>query len=210
MKTTMLRSAMGAALVLAGLVHTASAQSSQGPDPTMIPVLKAEFDRAATRNVPAAPLIATARHGMIMGQPTSRIRDAVRGKADRYVEAREALSPVQSQSEIEAGADALQQKVEKRVLQGLRKSFPSRSLTMSLGVLQELVSKGVDPKQALATIERLLKSGESDTRIASLGTDMQGMLAQGLAPSRAFEAISKGVLSLPQSASGAALSGQRR
>jgi hypothetical protein len=148
---------------------------------------------------------------MIHGQPVNKIRDAVRGQADRYVTAREVLSPVQGEGEIEAGASALQQNIEKDMLRKLRNNYPSRSLTMSIGVLQELVNKGIAPKDAYATVDRLLKRKESDTRIASLGTEMQGLLATGLAPSDAFEAISRSVLSLPQSpASAASISTQRK
>lgn len=211
MKTTLLRSALGAALVLTGSVHAAGAQGSASPDPTTVPVLKAEFDRAAKQNVPAAPLVATARHGMTLGQPTNKIRDAVRLKAERYVTAREALSPLQGEGEVEAGADALQQKIPKSLLSKLRKDYPTRSLTMSIGVLQVLVTKGIDPNNALKTVGELLKRKESDSRIASLGTEFQSSLASGLAPSDAFDALSRGVLSLPQSAaSGAAINAQRK
>lgn len=209
MKKTLMRAACGVALALAGMMQVAAAQTSPGPDPTAIPALQAEFDRAAKQSVPAAPLVATARHGLMIGAPLNKIRDAVRGQADRYVTAREVLSPVQGAGELEAGADALQQKIPKSVLADLRKAHPSRSLTMSIGVLQELVSRGVEVKKAVATIDMMLSRKESDTRIASLGTDIQGYLETGLAPSAAFEAISRGVLSLPQSAAGASLSAQK-
>jgi hypothetical protein len=211
MKTMLMRCATGVALALTGFVHAAGAQGSSVPDPTAVPQLKAEFDRASKQNVPVALLIAKARHGMMLDVPVGKIRDAVRAQAERYVTAREVLSPLQSETELAAGADALQQDIPKSVLRNLRTSHPSRSLTMSIGVLQELVARGVPVKQAVATVDRMLHNKESDVRIASLSTDIQGLLATGLAPSAAFDALSRGVLSLPQSAaSGSALTPQRR
>jgi hypothetical protein len=138
------------------------------------------------------------------------IRDASRGTADRYVIARVALNPVQGEAELAAGEGALQVEIPRSVLRKMRTDYPSRSLAVPLGALQILVTKGVSPKQAVSTVEQMLKRQDSDTRIASLGTDIQGMLEQGLAPSRAFEAISRSVLSLPQSPAQGALSTQRR
>lgn len=209
MKTMLMRTLV-VALAFAGMTGRAVAQGEM-VDPSQVPQLKAEFDRAAKQNVPTAPLMATARHGMLIGVPTNKIRDAVRGYTDRYVTAREALSPSQGEAEIQAGADALQQNISKTVLKTMRTTFPQRSLTVPIGTLQILVSKGVDIKQAQKTVNAMLTRKDSDTRIASLSTEMQGLLTQGLAPSMAFDALSRGVLSLPQApASGATLSPQRR
>jgi hypothetical protein len=211
MKTMLMRSALGAALVLSGFVQAARAQAGASPDPTTVPQLKAEFDRGAKLGVPMAPLLATARLGMMHSAPTNKIRDAVHGTADRYVTAREALNPVQTPAELDAGAVALQVNISKTILSKMRKDYPTRALTVPLGALQILVTKGVPAKQAVATVDKMLRQNESDTRIASLGTDIQGLLATGLAPSAAFDALSRSVLSLPQSpASGAALSPQRK
>jgi hypothetical protein len=209
MKTTLMRIALGAALVLAGSVQSANAQASV--DPSAVPQYKAEFDRATKLGVPLAPLVGTARRGMNEGVPMNKIRDAIRGTAERYVTAREALDPVQGNAELDAGADALQVKISKTVLSDMRKKHPSRSLAVPLGALQILVAKGVPESKAVETVNKMLARRDSDTRIASLGSEMQGLLATGLAPRDAFDALSRGVLSLPQApGAGTALSAQRR
>jgi len=211
MKTTWMRVALSAALALTGSAQSVRAQAGASVDPSTVPQFKAEFDRAAELGVPVAPLIGRARHGMTNGIPTNKIRDAIRGTADRYVKAREALNPVQGDAELDAGEGALQVKISSTVLRDMRKAYPSRSLAVPLGALQMLVTRGVPAKKAVETVEKMLGRKESDTRIASLGTDMQGLLATGLAPSDAFDALSRSVLSLPQAPAGAAvLSPQKR
>lgn len=211
MKPTLMRVALGAALVLAGFVRSAQAQGSTAVDPMTVPLYKAEFDRGVKAGAPIAPLVATARLGMINVQPANKIRDAIRGTADRYVVAREALNPVQSAAELDAGEGALQANISKTVLRKMRADYPNRSLAVPLGALEVLVTKGVSPKKAVETVEKMLSRKDSDTRIASLGTEMQGLLATGLAPSDAFDALSRGVLSLPQApGAGSALQAQPR
>ena len=211
MKTILMRTAVGAALALSGIAHAARAQGSTGMDLSTIPEYKAEFDRATKHGVPLAPLMGTVRRGMNENVPLNKIRDAVRTTTDRYITAREALNPVQGNAELDAGADALQVGIAKTVLQKLRANHPNRSLAVPLGALQILVTKGVSAKNAVTTVEKMLGNKETDTRIASLGNEMQGLLATGLAPSDAFDALSRSVLSLPQSpAAGSALSPQRK
>ena len=211
MKTTFMRVALGAALALTASGQSAGAQASANVDPSTVPQYKAEFDRAAKLGAPVRPLVGMARHGMTNGIPANKIRDAIRATADRYVTAREALHPVQGDAELDAGESALQVKISKTVLRDMRKAYPTRSLAVPLGALQILVAKGVPPKKAVETVDKMLSRRDSDTRIASLGSDMQGLLATGLAPSDAFDALSRSVLSLPQApAPAAALSPQRR
>jgi hypothetical protein len=199
MKTPLLRHALGVALSLVA-IGAAGAQRVPADIPA-VPALKPEFERAEKLGLPTEPLIATARFGYQVSIPTSKIREAVKGQTDRMVIAREALAPVQSDAELTAGAEALRQKIPAKVLKSMRAANPSRSLAVPIGVLHDLVLRGVPVPQATTTVEALLKRNHNDVQIAALNQEVHALVASsGLAPSAAIEALSRGVLSLPQSA----------
>jgi hypothetical protein len=194
------RAARAAALALV-LGASAGAQQSRTPqDPTTVPELRPEFERAVALGLPTAPLVSKARQGYLAPASPARIRDALRALTDRMVVARTALNPVQSDTELEAAAHALQTGIPERVLRELRAADPGRSLTVAIGVLQELVVRGVPLKQATASVEAMVRRQMADVVIASVGRNVQGDVASGLAPSVAMDVRSRGVLSLPQAA----------
>jgi hypothetical protein len=198
MKTILLRHALGVALTLIAIAP-AGAQRVPADIPA-VPALKPEFDRAEKLGLPTEPLIATARLGYQGSIPTSKIREAVKGQADRMVAAREALAPVQSDAELTAGAEALRYRIPAKVLKSMRAANPGRSLAVPIGVLHDLVLRGVPWQQASTTVEALLLRKQNDVQIAALNQEVYALVASsGLAPSAAIEALSRGVLSLPQS-----------
>jgi hypothetical protein len=212
MKTSMVFRGLAAVLVFAAAGHAVSAQQSRAAvDPASVPELKAEFDRAAKLGLSVEPLIAKARQGYFGLASTSKIRVAVHTMTDRLVTARQALDPVQGDAELLAGADAIQKGVPDEVLRQLRALQRTRSLAVPLGVLQDLVDRGVSVKDATASVTTLVKRNIADTQIASLSKNVQGDITQGLAPSVAMQLRLKGVLSLPQAlAPAAAVAPSRR
>jgi hypothetical protein len=212
MNSNFLRRGIPAAIALTLLAgglsvaaQPAGAQASRvGADPVAIPELRAEFERAAKLGLATEPLIAKARQGFVAAASTGRIRDAVRGLTDRLVKARTALQPVRSDAELEAGASALQSGIPDGVLRDLRKVDRNRSLAVPIGVLEELVVRGVPLKQAATNVQAMLRRNVGDVIIASVGRNVQGDVASGLAPSVAMDVRSRGVLSLPQAAAAGA------
>ena len=190
-------------LTLALALSAATAVAQQVPmsvDPRTVPELKAEFARAAKLGLPEAPLVSRARLGYSYNASVKRIGDVMHALTDRMVMARNALTPVQADAELEAGANAIQSGVPERVLRNLRTAQPVRSLAVPIGVLQELVLRGVPWKQAAVKVDSMLKRNVADVQIALLGRDIQADIASGLAPSVALDVRSRGVLSLPQGA----------
>lgn len=193
--------AAGALALLSAVAASVAAQQPRVPaDPASVPELRAEFERATSLGLPTGPLVAKARQGYLAPASPARIRDALRALTDRMVTARTALSPVHSELELEAGAHALQAGIPARVLRDLRAADPGRSLTVAIGVLQELVVRGVPLKQATASVDAMVRRQMADVVIASVGRNVQGDVASGLAPSVAMDVRSRGVLSLPQAA----------
>lgn len=198
MMTTFLRRAFVAASALTMGASLAAAQQGRAVDPRTVPELKAEFDRALKLGLPTEPLDTKAREGFMKQASPKQIRDAVRGFADRMVEARDALKPSPSTAEIEAGVGALQADIPASVLRKMRQSQRNRPLEVPIGALTELVTRGVPLLKAVPQVESMLKSNTADVQIAALASLVQSDVAQGVAPTVAFELRSKGVLSLPQ------------
>jgi hypothetical protein len=200
MKRTML---VCGALVAAALTIEAKAQVSI-PDPRHVPELQAEFARAEKAGLPVDDLVAVARKGYLLNYSAKEIRTAVRGAANRFDRARNALQPARGPGELRAGADAILAGVPERVLKNLRAAAPTRSIEVPLGVLTELVSKGASVTMAAERVELMLRRQAVDAYILALGSDVLGDVAAGLAPTVALDIRSQSVLSLLPAAGPAA------
>lgn len=139
----------------------------------------ADADR---RGLPLEPLVAKALEGVEKEAPPPRIEAAVRGMATRLATSREALQPAVSDREITAGADALAIGVPSEVLSGFRKLSSRRSTAVALGVLAQLVSRGVPVTEATRVVARLLQRRADDGRLLALGDQVQRDLATGASP----------------------------
>lgn len=150
-------------------------------------VLDALFSDAAGRGLPVEPLVAKALEGVEKGAPPVRVEGAVRALALRLDAARAALAPALSQAEVVAGADALAVGVPPDVLRGLRAASPRRSTAVALGVLAQLVSRGVPPARAAATVTELLRRGAASAQFLALDDAVQLDVASGVAPATALD-----------------------
>jgi hypothetical protein len=98
--------------------------------------------------------------------------------------------------ELAAAADALQVGIPASTLRDMRALWPTRALTVPLGVLAEMVASGVSRAVATRRVRELLVKGATTAQLASLGSRVRGDITAGLAPDAAMELRSKGVLSL--------------
>jgi hypothetical protein len=204
----MIRNLMLAVVAAAAFaVTSAGAQSKAVPDLRSVPELAYEFDKAVVLGIPVGPLEAKAREGYLKGATGARVHVAVKNLSAKMVEAKEALSPVQSQNEVLEGAKALQQGVPASVLRDMRKVQRTRSLEVSLGVLTELVVRKIPMQKAADAVTKMLKTNVTEGVMIAFGRGVQGDISAGLAPTVALDIRSRGVLSLPAGpAQGAALS----
>jgi len=182
------------AVLILTVAATAAAQQTV-PDPRKVPELQSEFARAEKMGLPVEPLVAVARKGYWQDASDKQIRDAVRGYARRMEKARAALQPARP-AEMLAGADALNVGVPERVLKNLRAAARTRSIEVPLGVLTELVSRGVPIANAAERVETLLRREALDAQMLALGNDVIGDVAAGVAPTVALDIRSQSVLSL--------------
>lgn len=151
---------------------------------------------ASSHGVPPDPLLTKVREGIAKRSPPTRIRDAVGALAARLAAAREALAPVLSIDEANAGAGAMQMGVAAPSLREMRRIWPATSLAVPLGVVTELVVDGVTPSQAAMRVRELMAHGARASELVALGATVREDVASGIAAKTAFEARSKRVLSL--------------
>jgi hypothetical protein len=206
------RTVAAAGLLLATITLRAGAQ---GPsvDQRLAKALDAETYAAVTRVIttakaqalPVDPIVDKALEGAVKGAPAVRIRSAVVALADRMVVAREALSPPNpSVAEIGAGAEALGKGVPRATLRTIRLAGGERSVAVPLGVLTELVARGVSVRRASDQVVALVKSGASSQQLAALSDEVRQDIETGIDPSAALDIRTRGLLPLLPGSSGLA------
>ena len=158
---------------------------------------------ARTSGVPEGLLIAKANEGIAKRATPKRIADAVAALGKRLQVAREQLAPNPSDDEIAAGADALYVGVPAPILKKMRAAWPTRSLALPLGVLTELVAKGLPADRAARTVTDLMARGATNVQLYALVQSVQGDVAAGWAPEAALDLRARGVMSLLPPASAA-------
>jgi hypothetical protein len=144
----------------------------------------ADADR---RGLPLEPLIAKALEGVEKEAPPARIEAAVRGMATRLATSRDALKPAVTDREVTAGADALAMGVPAEVLRGFRELSRRRSTAVALGVLAQLVSRGVPVTDATKAVGKLMQRRASDAQLLALGQEVQRDLSDGIGAVTALE-----------------------
>ncbi|MDF1506136.1 hypothetical protein [Roseisolibacter sp. H3M3-2] len=157
------------------------------PDPRVRRAIADVLADADRRGLPLEPLVAKALEGVEKEAPPARIEAAVRGMATRLATSRDALKPAVGDREITAGADALALGVPSEVLTTFRELSRRRSTAVALGVLAQLVSRGVPVTEASRAVARLLQRRADDGRLLALGEDVQRDLATGASPVTALD-----------------------
>jgi hypothetical protein len=72
-------------------------------------------------------------------------------------------------------------------LRELRRLSPGRSTAVALGVLAQLVSRGVPPQRAAAAVTTLVRRGARPGQLAALDAAVQADVAAGVTPARALD-----------------------
>lgn len=169
-----------------GAARPVGARLADIPDARVRAAVSEVLTDARERGLPLEPLVAKALEGVEKQAPAVRIEAAVRAMAARLASAQGALAPRQSDAEVTAGADALAVGVPADVLQRLRVLAPRRSTAVSLGVLSQLVSRGVPTPQAAASVARLVQQRATDAQLLALGRAVQEDMSSGVSATTAL------------------------
>ena len=166
---------------------------------------------AVRAGLPVEPLVAKALEGVELGAAPERIEAAVRALYVRLTTARAALAPVVSDAELVSGADALAAGVPAATLRRVRALAPGRSVAVALGVLAQLVARGVPPSRAADAVTSLLRSGARPAQLVALDSVVRADVAAGVPAATAVEArartIAGGLLLPPGAMPGGAAGG---
>jgi hypothetical protein len=133
--------AAAAVVTLSG--RAAIAQAGTALDSATSAAIAPIVEQARAAKLPTAPLYAKAREGQVQRVPVPRIEAAVRMLADRMRVAHEALAPDATEQELSAAADAIKNGVPPETLRAMRKAGGDGSLAVPIGVLTQLIVRGV-------------------------------------------------------------------
>lgn len=189
-----------AALLAAMAASPVSAlgQAGEGSLAALDPVTRDSIariiERAKTSGVPVEPLLGKVRYGTVRHVSGDRIHAAVRDLAARLETSQSALAPAPTDAEVAAGADALGAGVAPATLSQLRRASTDRSLVVPLGVLTELVTKGMPVANASSHVLDLLGRGAQAAHFIALSRNVQADLAAGIPIDAALDLRLKGIL----------------
>lgn len=157
--------------------------------------------QARATNLPVELLYAKAREGEVQRVPVARIEAAVRALADRMQTASDALAPNATAQELRAAADALKEGVPRETLRAMRRAGRDGSLAVPLGVLTQLVARGVPVEKASVQIVDLLQRGAVPKHFIALDQRVREDVLAGKRPDESLDLRLKGIIpNLPQSA----------
>jgi len=169
-------------------VFTASAGAAAAQD--SLPVAKLDPDVAAhlvrivdsarVRGLPTDPIVAKISQGVLFHSPPERIVVAAQSVVARLEEARTALAPKPTPTDIAAGENALGvDGVTTTALQAVRATSPSRSVAVPLGLLAQLVAGKVPVSRATKIVTDLIKRGATDPQLLALGNNVNADVVHG-------------------------------
>jgi len=200
-----------ASLAAASAAAAQAARLDASADLGLRRAVERELVVARTIGLPESLLIAKANEGIAKRATPKRITDAVAALGKRLQVARDQLAPNPSEDEIAAGADALYVGVPAPILKKMRAAWPDRSLALPLGVLTELVAKGLPAARAAQVVTDLMARGASNVQLYTLAQSVQGDVAAGWAPEAALDLRARGVMSLlPPAPAASAFTNPRR
>jgi len=180
--------------------RVASGQASQGLDSATAAAIAPIVEQARAEKLPVAPLYAKAREGQVQRVPAARIEAAVRTLADRMRAANEALAPDASEQELHAAADAIKSGVPAETLRAMRKAGGDGSLAVPIGVLTQLIARGVPVERASMEVVALLQKGAVARNFIALEESVRQDVLAGRRPDESLDLRLKGIIpNLPQS-----------
>lgn len=147
--------------------------------------VSAVLDSAKTWGIPTQSLVSKALEGASKGASGERIVTAVKRLAGELVLARGSLGVASTAAEIDAGAAALHIGVAPGELAKLRLARPRQSLTIPLGMLADLVARGVPTDSAGAVVLALARTNMRDEDFVTFRRNVERDIALGAPPAAA-------------------------
>jgi hypothetical protein len=137
-------------------------------------------DSARVRGLPTEPIVAKISQGVLFHSPPERIVVAAQSVVARLEEARVALAPKPTPSDIAAGENALGvDGVTRSALQAVRATSPNRSVAVPLGLLAQLVASKVPVSRATKIVTDLIRRGATDPQLLALGNNVNADVVHG-------------------------------
>ncbi|MGH7655463.1 MAG: hypothetical protein ACREN6_12450 [Gemmatimonadaceae bacterium] len=159
-------------------------------------VVMEQLSIARDRGVPREPLLSKALEGVAKSASSTAIRSAMAALQKRLTRAHDLLGASATVDELSACADAIYVRVPDKTIKLMRDAAPRRSIAVELGVLTELVARGVSPKKASQMVLDLMARGATGAQLTALNAAVQSDVAAGLPPEAALERHGRGILSL--------------
>ena len=153
-------------------------------------------EAARARGTPTDPLVARALEGVAFKADRKKIEQAMAALEKRLRRSRDLLGPRATVEEVTAAADALAADVPEGTIRDMKRIVPQRAITVELGVLTELVARGVTPKRAAVMVRELMARGATGAQLTELNAAVQQDVALGVKSVAALELRSRGVISL--------------
>lgn len=139
-------------------------------------------DSVHALGLPAEPLVDKALEGASKSAPREAILRAVRALASDLAVARRQLGPQSQADELTAGAVALRGGIEEGALRRLREERPGQPLVVALGVLTDLVARGVPATDASRAVLGLTRAGIADEQLVAFRRDVERDIGIGAPP----------------------------
>jgi len=136
--------------------------------------------------LPLEPILAKVQYAVMVRSPAPRIVAAAHAVAARLEDARSALAPQPTATDIVAGENALWSGVSRKSLEEIRKVSPNKPVAVPLGVLAQLVVSSVPEKKATKYVTDLIKRGATSDQLVALGNDVNAEVKLG---TRAMDAL---------------------
>ena len=165
-------------------------------------------EQAKATGLPVGALYVKAREGQVRRVPLAAITSAVRALGQRLRSANDALAPNPSEQELRAAADAIKQGVGAQTLRAMRKAGGDGSLAVPLGVLTQLILRGVPVEKASMKVVDLLNRGAMPQTFIALDESVRQDVLAGRHPDESLDLRLKGIIpNLPQSQTNADAAG---
>jgi hypothetical protein len=144
------------------------------------------IDSAKIYGLPTQPLMSKALEGMSKRADDRKILTEVAREFRFLRDARVALGPQVSTSELTAAAGALRLGITQAELAQLSRSRTDKILTVPLVVLSDLISRGVPRDTASSTIYQLFQRGAADDDFLGLWRGVERDIDSGTDPGQAL------------------------
>ena len=177
-------------MTAAVLVATASAAHAQGPDTRLARLgasaatVQAIVDSVRPLGIPTEPIIDKALQAAARNASPAVLLNSVRARVSELGLAHAALAPA-TESEIIAGADAVRSGASPQTLRDLRRARPAMELTIPMGVLADLIVRGVAADTAAAVILQLASMDMRDKELTEFRRMVDRDIALGALPTAA-------------------------